>query len=300
MSTLTRVRERGYLLCGIDRAEAEYSSTDEHGSRVAFDGDLCKAVAVAALGPQARFLVTLYADDGTSRQALLDGKADIIASLSKELSPAAGQTVASSIGFTEPILHDPIRLMVPRSSGVHHAPELSGKLVCLLSETNVQDQVQRWFDARHLDLLPFPFQEEGEMEAAFVTGHCTALAGDLTRLAETRTDTGSRAQDYVLLPDALADDPLAIAYRAGDPAWKNLVDGTRNLLFAADRIQGVTLTRPSKQDPPTQQLLQLLANSDECHGLTREQIAAILGSVGPYSQIYARDLASTTASELPR
>ena len=294
------VRARGYLICGIDRAEAEYSSTDEHGSRTAFDRDLCRAIAVAALGPKAQVLVKLYADDSTSTEALLDGKADVVASLTTDLSHAAGRNASSHIRFTAPVLLDPVSLMVPRSGGIRHASELSGKLVCLLSETNVQDKVQAWFEAHHLDLLPFPFQEEGEMEAAFVIGRCAAIAGDLTRVAETRTATGSKAREYLLLPDALADDPLAMAYPASDPEWQNLVAGTRNLLFSADRL-GLTAGKlNAEESAATQEQLDTLEKSGECRGLTRAQIAAVIRSVGSYSEIYARDLASTTALELTR
>ena len=297
-STLSRVRERGYLLCGVDRAEAEYSSTDEHGSRVAFDRDLCKAVALAALGPKAKILVTLYADEETSLRALVDGKADMIASVSNDFSRIENSRIVSSTRFTGTVLQDPISLMVARSSGVRHATELSGKLVCLLSETNVQDKVQKWFDANHLNLLPFPFQEEGEMEAAFVTGRCAAIAGDLTRVAETRVATGTRAADYVILPDVLARDPLAIAYRAGDPTWQNLVEGTRNLLFMSDRINLTSNRINLSQTLEDEAALTVLMNADECHGLTRSQISVVLQNIGTYSQMYGRDLASITTSDL--
>ena len=46
-TTVASIRTAGVLRCGIDRSEAEYSLTDEHGSRIAFDQDVCKAVAVA-------------------------------------------------------------------------------------------------------------------------------------------------------------------------------------------------------------------------------------------------------------
>ena len=50
--TLSRVRAAGLLRCGIDTAQAEYSTSDDHGNRAAFDADLCRAVAVAVLGEE--------------------------------------------------------------------------------------------------------------------------------------------------------------------------------------------------------------------------------------------------------
>jgi general L-amino acid transport system substrate-binding protein len=34
--------------------------------------------------------------------------------------------------------------------------------------------------------VPFPFQEEAEMEAAYITNNCIGLAGDATRLVNFR------------------------------------------------------------------------------------------------------------------
>ena len=197
-STLARVRARGALLCGIDRAEPEYSNTDEHGNRAAFDRELCRAVAIAALGPGARVIVTDYADDMTSLDSLAAGKVDMIATLTDDLTHATAHDAA--IGFSAPVLQDGVAVMVPRSSGVQHAGQLSGKKICFLAESHAEEALHDWFSGHQLDWLPFPFQEEGEMEAAFVTGNCTALAGDVTRLAQTRANNGRPARDFVLLP----------------------------------------------------------------------------------------------------
>ena len=217
--TLARVRARGVLLCGIDRSEAEYSSTDEHGNRAAFDRDLCTAVAVAAMGPGARIAVTYYADDVTSMQALADGKADLIASLTVTDKPVSVEGQPLPVAFTQSVLNDATGIMVLRSSGITTAAQLSGRKICYLTETTTETHLQMWFAEHHLDLLPFPFQEEGEMEAAFVTDNCTGLAGDLTRLAQTRASTGERAGEYVLLRQTFGPDTLAMAYRSSDPAW---------------------------------------------------------------------------------
>jgi len=72
-STLEKVRAAGELRCGIDIEEAEYSTSDDHGNREAFDGDLCKAAAIAAIGPGARVVVVRYPDDKTAMQGLVSG-----------------------------------------------------------------------------------------------------------------------------------------------------------------------------------------------------------------------------------
>ncbi len=286
-STLARVRARGTLLCGIDRSEAEYSSTDEHGARADFDRDLCKAVAVAALGVKARIVFTYYADDQTSISALSSGKADLIASLS--ISPDNAE-----IGFSPPILYDATALMVARATGITTPLQLSGRKICFLSETNTEEHLKRWFTEHHADLLPFPFQEEGEQDAAFVTNNCTGLAGDFTRLAQTRINAGSHAADYIILPEALGPDPLAITYRRDDPQWKLIIDTTRNLLVAAEEN---SITAASVSTPAAYRFLQAV----EAPGQLQPGWATdVLQAVGNYAELFRRDLGSDSPMALAR
>ncbi len=57
--TLERVRTAKALVCGVNSEEGDYSRSDDHGRRDAFERDLCKAVAVAVLGADAKTVVPL-------------------------------------------------------------------------------------------------------------------------------------------------------------------------------------------------------------------------------------------------
>ncbi len=269
-STLDQVRARGVLLCGIDRSEAEYSSTDEHGNRAAFDRDLCRAVAVAVLGRDAHSVLTYYADDATSMDALVTGKADIIATLSVREHPVNAAGEPRAVRFSQPVLNDAVGLMVPTDSGVTRAEQLSGKKICFLTETETEAKLQTWFAAHKLDLLPFTFQEEGEMEAAFVTDNCAALGGDLTRLAQTRTSTGTRANEFRILPETFGADTLAMAFRENDVPWAALIES----------VPGVLLQVPQSTTPTW---------ADD-----------VLASVGDYATMFDRDLGSGSLLKLDR
>ncbi|MGB7986913.1 MAG: transporter substrate-binding domain-containing protein, partial [Terracidiphilus sp.] len=169
---LARVRAAGVLRCGMDSEEAEYTNSDDHGNREAFDGDLCRAVAVAVLGKDARMSVTRFPDDQAAMLALKNGEVEMVATLPDDFTHSVG----SNLRFTRPVLWDGIGYLVPAQSSVVHARQLSGKKICFLAETNVEEVVRAWFLRQHLDFVPFPFQEEGEMQAAFSTGNCGALA----------------------------------------------------------------------------------------------------------------------------
>ncbi|MGI4852420.1 MAG: hypothetical protein ACRYF4_00060 [Janthinobacterium lividum] len=274
-ATLAKVQERGALLCGIDRSEAESSSTDEHGNRAAFDRDLCRAAAVAVLGPSARMDVTYYADDATAMDALVDGKADLVPSLSIRSHPVNAAGEARAVSFSQPVLNDATGLMVLRESGITTAEQLSEQKICYLTETETEANLQQWFTAQHLDLLPFPFQEEGEMEAAFVTDNCAALGGDLTRLAQTRASTGTRADEFVMLQQTFGPDTLATAYRSGDAEWAGVVAATLDVLFRGE---------PQADTKP------LL--------LGWNWSANVRAAVGTYEELFTRDLGSGSVLKL--
>ena len=288
--TLAKVRARGTLLCGIDRSEAEYSSTDEHGNRAAFDRDLCTAVAVAALGPNPRMIVTHYADDTTSMQALADSKADVIASLTATDKPVDAEGLPLQVAFTQPVLNDATGIMVLRSSGITTAAQLSGRKICYLTETATETHLQAWFTQHHLDLLPFPFQEEGEMEAAYVTDNCSGVAGDLTRLAQTRASTGERAGEYTMLQQTFGADALAMAFRSNDAAWGEVLSATRDALLDAE-LSGVTKANAFATPPagPAREWRMAANSLGERLALSKDWAAQVIAAVGNYSELFERD-----------
>jgi general L-amino acid transport system substrate-binding protein len=297
--TVDSIRKAGALTCGIDQSEAEFSMTDEHGSRVNFDRDLCQAIAVAILGSDARVVVKGYPDDTTALAALGAGEVDLIASVSDDFSHAA----SNSIGLTRPVLYDGVALMVPRSSKVTSAAGLSGKKICFLAETETEVNLRAWFERRHLDFVPFPFQEQGEMEAAFVTNNCSALAGDQTRLANARTGFGSRARDYLILPDTISKDPLAIAYRRNDAVFGNIAELTIDVLVQAEEsglaMSNIAAMQASK-DPAVERLLGKTHELGRPLGLNDAWPAHVIAQVGNYGEIFRRDLGDGSPLQLPR
>ena len=130
---------------------------DSHGPRVAFDKDICKAVAVAVLGKNAKVVVKGYPDDQTSMAALRAGEIDVIASLSADFA----HTTDADIALTRPVLYDAVGVMVPIASGVTKVRELIGKKICFLTGTETEVTLRAWFESRHLEFVPFPFSGAG-------------------------------------------------------------------------------------------------------------------------------------------
>lgn len=301
--TLARVRANGVLHCGIDVEQAEYSTADDHGNRAGFDADLCRAVAVAVLGKDARVAAKNYPDDEAAEAALRASEVDMVGTLDDDFTHTAGTHIA----FTRPVLWDGVGFLVPGGSKGPRARMLGGKKVCFLVETAVEDTLHSWFARERLDFVPFPFQEEGEMQAAFATSNCGAMAGERTRLAETRAALVSHGKSARLLPESISKDPLAAAVRDDDRQWVEIVNWVMEALVQAE-VSGVTQANISElsahaakdNDPLRRFLLGASHEIGNALGLNNGWVAQVIEATGNYGEIYERDLGGSSPMKLPR
>jgi general L-amino acid transport system substrate-binding protein len=298
--TLAHIRANGVLHCGIDTEQAEYSTSDNHGNRAAFDTDLCRAVAVAVLGKNAQFTAKQYPDDASAMAALTAGEVDLLPTLTDDFTHSAGTHIA----FTRPLLWDGVSFLIPATSPITRARQLTGKKICFLAETTVEESVRAWFTHEHLNFVSFPFQEEGEMQAAFATGNCGALAGNRTHLAETRATLAQHGKRTRLLPETISKDPLAAAVRDNDPAWFAVVNWVMEALVQAEE-SGITKANVRKVSAQnTDPLIRFLLGESHQIGtalsLDNDWVVHVIEAVGNYGEIYDRDLGSSSPLKLPR
>jgi len=300
-TTLSRARAAGVLRCGIDAEEAEYTTTDDNGNREAFDADLCRAVAVAVLGKDAQARVTRYPDDSTAMKALASGEVELVATLPDDFT----HSVRTHLTLTRPVLWDGVGFLAPEGSPVTRARQLSGKKICFIAETKVEESVRAWFVREHLEFVPFPFQEEGEMQAAFATGNCGALAGDRTRLAQNRAALARHGRPVRLLPETISKDPLAAAVRDYDPQWAAIVSWAMEALVEAEE-DGVTQANVkaklahSDSDPVLRFLFGGSHQIGSAIGLDNDWVVHVIETTGNYGEIYERDLGSGSPMQLLR
>ncbi len=291
--------QRRELRCGIDATEAEYTTAEDHGPRVAFDTALCQAVAVALLGPPPRIRITTYPDDTAALRALRAGEIDLIPTLSADLQ----HTTDSTVVLTAPVLHDALTLLVPDTATIRTPADAAGKKICFLAETETEVALQDWSRAEHVAYIPFPFQEEGEMEAAFITNNCSAIAADSTRLGGIRASLGTHAAHYHLLLQSLNDDPLALAVRACDPALHRIAQWTVEALLLAEQT-GITAanaaTFPAGKSGTADRLLGRTREAGAPLGLRDIWAAQTIQTVGNYGELFTRTLGTGSPMGLPR
>jgi len=297
--TLERVKTAKTLVCGLNEEDGEYSRTDDHGTREAFDRDLCKAVAVAILGPAAKTEVKVFSDDVDAIAALKIGTVDLLPTSPLDFTHAT----EPGIGLSGVVLWDGVGFMVPVTSRAQRMEDLGGKKTCVLAETEVEDTVKAWVQRSGVALNVFPFTEEGEMEAAFVTGTCPVLAGDLTRLASTRAGFGEIAGKFKVLPGVVSKDPLAAAYLASDQRFGRIVDWVVQALIGAEEM-GVAQAHPvgvaAEWDLNERRLAGKTHDLGDRLGLPDDWAVRVVEAVGNYGEIYERDLGPKTEMGLLR
>ncbi len=298
-STLAKIKSTGSLACGVNTELPEYTIDDAHGDLSAFATDFCKAVAVAVLGSDAKFTVVPFRDEADALKALKSGQIALLSTASLNYL----NTANSGLGFSRPVLYDDQALLVNKTMGVNSVKDLAGKKICYISGTELEIQLQAYMARENIKWLPYTFSEEGEMEMALVTGNCAATTADISQLAGERNTFRGYARNFVILPDVIAKDPVAMAYRLGDPQWAAIVNWTAEVLIQAEEY-GVTQSNVEamkrSDDPVIRRLLGAQAGYWPMIGVDDSFAAHVIESVGNYGEIFERNLGSGSPLKIPR
>ncbi len=298
--TMEKIKAADSLSCGANTEEAEYTIEDAHGNHTSFDAQICKAIAVAALGPNAKFKVVLFRDEADAFKALKAGEIDVLASASTTVRTTGAN---SGFGFSRPVLYDYQGFLVNKTLGIGSPRDLAGKKTCFIVGTEIGYQAEAYMNRQNIKWIPGPFSEEGEMEAAFLTRNCAALTADVTMLAYEQIAFKGMARDFAILPDVIAKDPLAAAYRLGDPQWAAVVNWTIEALIQAEEsgITAANLPEMKKSgDPVVQRLLGTQKGWSLFLGLDDAWAARIIEAVGNYGEIFDRTLGAGSPMKLER
>jgi len=298
-TTLDKIRSAGSLPCGVNTEEPEYSTQDAHGNHSAFDMDVCKAISVAVLGPNAKFTIVPFRAEADALAALKAGEIAVLATGSANLA----NTTNAGLRFAPILFFDTQGFLVNKTMGINSAKDLAGKKICFLGGTEIENQLEGYMKREQIKWLPFSFQEEGEMEAAFITRNCAAVTADVSQLAYERIAFKGMAKNFEILPEVIAQDPLAPTYRADDAQFAAIVNWTVEILIQAEE-SGVTQAgvadAKKSDDLIVQRLLGTHRGYGQYLGLDDAWAAHVIEAVGNYGEIFERDLGPHSVMKLNR
>ncbi len=297
--TLSAVRQRGYLRCGIHQGLVGFAIQDNRGQWQGFDVDFCRAMAAAIFNdPQKVRFTPLTADERF--EALASGSVDV---LWRNSSWTMSRDVDGRFSFAGINYYDGQGVLVRRSLDLNSAAELTGARICVASGSTSALNLADDFRLRGVTYTPVVLPTEEAARAAYAREDCDAFSADISALAAARS-TLTDPQQHEILTDILAKEPLGPATRSGDVQWTALVRWTLNAVILAEEL-GVTrenvqsLSKESR-DPRVRRLLGLEADFGAPLGLQKTWAASAIGAVGNYGEIFARNLGPQSPLDLTR
>jgi len=298
--TLARVRKAGTLVCGVVLDEDDISEADTHGNVSKLGADYCRAMAAEIFGDAHRAKFVASSDEPAALAVLRDGKTDVLFGATP--NPVLGMVY--HLAYGPPILIDGQGFLVANRLEIRTLSDLGGRNVCFI---NASPPEQTLYDALEPRLKKrenrFPYSERGEMDIALLDGHCDAITGDISWMANVRASFNKRASEFSVLSDTLSIDPMSPTYRTDDLQWAALVDWT---VWAVEQAEthGMTQANVATLGQSTDPVVQRLAGSvpwiGRALGISDDAFKHAVAAVGNAEEIYQRNVGSGSSLDLPR
>ncbi len=297
--TLSVVKERGQVHCGVTTGFAGFSAPDSKGEWQGLDVDMCRAVAAAVFGDASRFkAVPLNAQQRFT--ALQSGEVDVLTrntSVTLQRDAALG-VMSAGINF-----YDGQGFLIRRALGVTHAQELDGATVCMQTGTSNENNMADWARAHGISTTPVVFDQFNEVVNAFASGRCDVFTTDASGLASIRVSRMENPDEYMVLPEIISKEPLGPFVRQGDDAWLNVVKWSLQAMINAEEL-GVTSENVEAQressNPDVRRLLGTTPGNGAWLGLDDAWAYEIIRQVGNYGESFERTVGKGSPLQIER
>ncbi|HKI98875.1 MAG TPA: amino acid ABC transporter substrate-binding protein [bacterium] len=294
--TLSDVKARGALKCGVGVQSPAFAYADEQGNYKGFDVDFCKATA-AAIGVPVKFVQTSAKE---RFPALQSGEVDL---LYRTTTWTMERDTKLGFDFSGVNYYDGQGFMVRKELGVKSAKELDGASVCVATGTTTELNLSDYFRSNGMKYKAVVMEQAPDLLKAYDAGRCDVYTTDRSSLASYRP-TLKNPKDNIILPEVISKEPLGPTVRHGDNQWGDLVRWVLNALIIAEE-KGVTQAnvdemRKSSKDPEVQRMLGVTGEFGSYIGLSNDWAYKAIKAVGNYGEIFDRDLGPNTPIGLDR
>ncbi len=297
--TLTTVRARGALSCGISTGDPAWSQPDSRGVWQGMDTDVCRAIAAAVLG-SAEKVVWQHLTGQNRFPALGSGQVEV---LTRTTTWTFARDSMLGLNFTAPNFYDGQGFLVHAESGITSSRQLDGATICFVSASTHELNLQDWSRSQGIRFTPVIFADKDEARRAYESNRCDSYTGDASQLAAVRSAFPEPAK-HVLLPERISKEPYAPSVRQGDDQWFDIV---RYVMFGLVEAEELGITRANADrmlaespSPAVQRLLGKTGDLGPTLGLDRAWMLNAIKAVGNYGEIYERHLGKGSPVGLPR
>ncbi|MDP9145535.1 MAG: amino acid ABC transporter substrate-binding protein [Actinomycetota bacterium] len=304
---LAEVLARGSLICGVNNAVPGFGFVDDAGDHVGFDIDFCRAIAAGVLGdPEAVEFVDLTTE--TRFTALQSDEVDVLVRNTTYTSSRDGTLAATFLTTT---FYDGQGMMVAADGGFTTIDDMTDTTICVLSGTTTELNLTTRMAG--INYTPLTFDENPQIQAAFIEGQCDGWTSDKSQLAGVRSawpeDQGG-PEALVILEETFSKEPLGPAVLDGDSQWAQAVDWIVLATIQAEEF-GIDSTNvgtfADSEDSGIRNFLGLEVTTEEETaifdpglGLPTDFAAQVITAVGNYGEIYDRNVGPDTPLGLER
>ena len=294
-SRVSRIRQRGVLVCGVLPGIAGFTQVDREGHYTGFDVDMCRAVAAAIVGSADRIRYEPVASID-----LLQRSSDIDI-VSRRLTWSLRRE-GMRVLFGPVTFYDGQGFLVPERLQADHAAALAGVPVCV-AEGSEHDVTLTAYFRRHQIVLDKVRVADGSAAGrALADGRCQAFSADVSELASVRS-TMDNPRGFRILADRISREPLAQLVRQEDVDLFNVLRWTVFAMIAAEEL-GVTSANISemaaRDDPEIARLLGVSPGNGAALGLDDAWARHVIADVGNYGEVFERNLGMATPIALER
>lgn len=233
-ASFDKMKGRGQILVGYREDAAPFSYLDDKKQPIGYSLEFCRAIVTRVLAqPGMGKLKVAYVPVPVDRilTYVSEGSADLFCSGTSDTAERRNQ-----MAFSQPIYFDGVGVMVRKKDNVSRLEQLKGKKVVLIKSTTavgvINDYLKKSGGGWKLEEVINSEAALSQLQLGWSAGY----ARDKGLLAVQRAGL-SAPDDYVILPDQLSSEAIAIAYRRDDSAMKALVDGVYSEAIASGKAQ---------------------------------------------------------------
>lgn len=293
---LDRIKQRGFLVCGVSPDVPGFAQVDAQGRYSGFDVDICRALSVAILGTSD---TVVYKHASSVEAFVRSTEIDLVSRL---LTWSLERESAFGVRFGPITFYDGQGFLVDRRRAIGGLQQLAGAKVCVEPGTVSEFRLGSYFRAHRMTLKKVVIASTKNLGEAFDTGRCDAFTADVSALGSLRSALG-RQHNLDILPEQVSKEPLAQLVRADDTAlWRVLqwtvfaLVGAEELGLSSDNIDQML----GSADPDVRRFLGVIPGSGKALGLDENWAYRITKAVGSYRQIFERNLGSKSPIGLQR
>ena len=285
---LEKVKNRGRLICGVNKELPGFGFLGQDGEWKGFDVDFGRAIAAAVFGDASKVeFRSLKAADRFP--ALQTGEIDV---LIRNTTWTLTRDTANGADFCPPNFYDGQGFMLRKDLEITSLKDLDGATIGVTAGSTTELNLADKMRTLGIKVESIVFEETDTLYQSYDQGRCDAVTSDKSQLLSRRQSL-KNPDDHIILDVTISKEPLAPVTVHGDNKWNDVVSWVVYATFFAEEhdITKAKVKNLKSDNPEIQRFLGESGNIGEQLGLPADWARNAIGAVGHYGEIFDRNLA---------